>query len=164
MPTFHDHIEAVLDKAHELYGGSYDERKVDPAMRRFLYDHLSTRSAAHYAVKAFHLKYGQPVRRSPTANIPESQFRYDLMAEELEEYWAGVLNRDVVDVADALADLMYTVYGTALAHGVPLDAVFDAVHRSNMTKDPAADGGKPIKGVEYRAPYLNTALAQGEDT
>jgi predicted HAD superfamily Cof-like phosphohydrolase len=60
-----------------------------------------------------------------------------MLREELDEYAAAAAADDVVAVADALADLAYVLYGTALVHGIPLDEVFEEVHRSNLTK---ADG------------------------
>jgi hypothetical protein len=70
------------------------------------------------------------------------------MIEELAELAAALHEGRVVAVADALADLLYVVHGTALACGVPIDAVFAEVHRSNMTKlelDAHGKGGKVAK-------------------
>ena len=62
-------------------------------------------------------------------------FRYRLCAEELHEMLSAHCEKDVVKLADALADLLYVVYGMAHECGIPIDAVFKEVHRSNMLKE-----------------------------
>lgn len=84
--------------------------------------------------------------------------RHDYLAEENREYLDAVLAGDLTATADALADQLYIVLGTAVAHGIDLQPVFDAVHRSNMTKqgvDPVT--GKGSKGPDYVPPTREIA-------
>jgi predicted HAD superfamily Cof-like phosphohydrolase len=85
--------------------------------------------------------------------------RHKLMLEELGEYYDAVTSGDLVEVADALADLAYVLLGTAVVHGINLQAVFDEVHRSNMTKAPldpvTRKGGK---GLDYEPPAIAAVL------
>jgi predicted HAD superfamily Cof-like phosphohydrolase len=94
-------------------------------------------------VRQFHLAFGLPAREEASAKIPEGKLRYELMFEELTEYCVAVASGDIIEIADALADLLYVVYGTAIAHGIPIDAVFEEVHRSNMTK--LGEDGLPLR-------------------
>ena len=68
------------------------------------------------------------------------------MTEELKELLDAMSREDLVGIADGLADLLYVVFGTAVAYGIPMDEVFAEVHRSNMTK--LGPDGKPIIGEE----------------
>lgn len=66
---------------------------------------------------------------------------------------------DVENMAKELADLLYVVYGTGVSLGIDLDKVFDAVHRSNMTKSKERDsGGKVTKGKDYEPPDIKDVL------
>lgn len=93
-------------------------------------------SRAYDLVDEFHVTFGLPVRRSPDlwAFRAYGQLRRDLIVEETNEFRAAVRNDDFVEAADALADLLYVVYGAALTFGLDLDAILEEVHRSNMTK------------------------------
>lgn len=94
-------------------------------------------------VEDYHQAIGHPVREHPTVTDPvESTLRYAIMQEELWEYSQAVGDDDIVEIADALADLLFTVYGTAAVHGIDLDEVFDEVCRSNMTK--LDENGEPV--------------------
>ena len=115
-------------------------------------------------VREFHETYNCPIRIVPIANPPETDLRVELILEETEEYYAAVAAEDVVEIADALADLVYVAYGAALTHGIDLDAVLAEVHRSNMSKL-GADGrpvlredGKVIKGPNFRRPDVAGVL------
>lgn len=86
-------------------------------------------------VKEFHDAYGLMVRSNPT--IPTSkeiELRVNLIQEEAEEFAQASEARDLTAVADALADLLYVVYGAANTYGIDMEPVFSEVHRSNMTK------------------------------
>lgn len=110
-------------------------------------------------VEEFHIAVGHPTLPSPSwltdkdvAHIPGghsaasfTQMRYDLIAEELEELRTAMNSDDLVGVLDALADLQYVIIGLALTLGLPLEAAFAEVHRSNMTK--MGKGGS----IRYRA-------------
>lgn len=110
-------------------------------------------------VRAFHRMVGAPIRREPQHRIPEEGIRISFIEEEFREYVTALTDGDVVEVADALADLLYVVYGTALHHGINIDAVFQEVHRSNMTKTPNG-AGKAIKGPTFNKPQIADVLAK----
>ncbi len=112
-------------------------------------------------VKAFMDTYGQDVKEK--AEFPENkivQLRIDLIEEELNELKEAIKNKDIVEVADALTDILYVTYGAGHSFGVNLDECFDEVQRSNMSK--LGEDGKPIyndsgkvmKGPNYFAPNL----------
>jgi predicted HAD superfamily Cof-like phosphohydrolase len=92
--------------------------------------------------------------------------RFNLMAEENQEYLDAVNDNDVVGIADALGDMLYILLGTALEHGLHnhLDKVFNEIHRSNMSK--MGEDGKPIrredgkilKGKNYFKPNLKKII------
>lgn len=126
--------------------------------------------SAHSAgVRAFHEAFGHPIAPSPTLVDHElALLRYDLISEELGEYATAALEGDVVEIADALGDMLYVIHGAALVHGIDLDPVFAEIQRSNMSKL-GADGkpiyrkdGKILKGPGYSPPNLRRILeAQG---
>ena len=101
-------------------------------------------------VAEFHKKFGSPILNNPSL-IPQdlSDLRYRLMKEEVEEYLLGVKNGDLENIAKELADILYTVYGTILEHGLQdkMEDIFQEVHRSNMSKEPTAYKAK--KGLDY---------------
>ena len=112
-------------------------------------------------VKKFMNTYGQDVKEK--AEFPENkivQLRIDLIEEELNELKEAIKNNDIVEVADALTDILYVTYGAGHSFGVNLDECFDEVQRSNMSK--LGEDGKPIyndsgkvmKGPNYFAPNL----------
>ena len=117
------------------------------------------------AVEEFHRAFGAPI--GVTARIPNPsrvQLRSDLLLEEVEEYQAAVKFGDLVETLDALADIVYIAYGTALEYGVDLNAIIAEVHRANMSKL-GADGkpiyredGKVLKGPNYEPPNIRKVL------
>jgi len=111
-------------------------------------------------VAEFHRKYGYANPDKPTLVGPEAwDARAKLIREELAEYERACENGDLVEIADALADLTYVVVGTAVVHGMDLQPLLDEVHRSNMTKDPAADNPmKPVKGPRFERPRIAELL------
>jgi predicted HAD superfamily Cof-like phosphohydrolase len=105
--------------------------------------------------------FGQEVNFVPTLRDQEIQdLRIDLIQEELDELQLAFTNKDIVEVADALTDLLYVVYGAGHAFGIDLDECFTEVHESNMSK--LGEDGKPIyredgkvlKGPGYFPPDL----------
>ena len=102
------------------------------------------------SVAEFHRAFGHPIRLSPTRDVPETALRRALIREEGAELEAAVAAGDLVEVADALGDIDYVLHGAALTWGIPADPVFDAIHRSNMTKLGA--DGKPLYGDGVNAP------------
>ncbi len=86
--------------------------------------------------------------------------RHDFLAEENTEYLQAALAGDLTAIADALADQLYIVLGTAVEHGIMLESIFDAVHRSNMTKAPSDPHTvKVTKGADYVLPTTEIAAA-----
>lgn len=93
-------------------------------------------------VREFHEAFGAPVRREPGIDVPEVPMRLALIAEEHAELLEAVREGDIVEVADALGDLLYVIHGAALTFGIDLDAVVEEIHASNMRK--LGPDGKPI--------------------
>lgn len=120
------------------------------------------------AVQDFHEAFGLGVRNDPTASLPEEklQLRFNLMAEENEEYLEAAQNGDLIEVADALGDMLYILCGTILEHGMQhkIEEVFEEIQRSNMSK--LGHDGKPIyredgkvmKGPNYFKPDIEAIL------
>ncbi len=120
------------------------------------------------AVQDFHNAFGLGVEELPIAKLSEQKLklRFDLMAEENEEYFEAAQNNDLVEVADALGDMLYILCGTILEHGMQykIEEVFDEIQRSNMSKLGA--NGKPIyrkdgkvmKGPNYFKPNISLIL------
>lgn len=96
----------------------------------------------------------------PTAWIPDwvRQLRWDLLTEEMEELGDADAAGDIVKFADAIADVVYVLVGTAVVHGIPFDAVFAEVHRSNMTKHNTPAEAKLVKGPDYEPPDIAGVL------
>lgn len=119
-------------------------------------------------VRQFHRAFRLVANDRPTVDIPDriKQLRVKLLAEESEELRAAIAADAIVEIADALADLLYVVYGTAVVYGIPIDEVFAEVHRSNMSKlGPDGtpiyrDDGKVQKGADFTAPNLEAILAR----
>lgn len=112
-------------------------------------------------VKQFMQVFGQDVLDKPTMPSSElARLRLELIREECEELTVATNAMDMVEIADALTDILYVVYGAGHAFGINLDACFDHVHASNMSK--LGDDGKPIyredgkvlKGPNYWAPNM----------
>ena len=112
-------------------------------------------------VKVFMKTYGQEIKLTP--DFPENKIlklRIDLIQEELDELKEAIKNKDIVEVADALTDILYVTYGAGHSFGVNLDDCFSEVQRSNMSK--LDENGKPIfnesgkvlKGPNYFKPDL----------
>ncbi len=86
-------------------------------------------------VTEFHRVFNLDVEDEPTLADPTTQdLRVELIREELTELRDAIDASDIIELADAIADLLYVTYGAALAFGIPINPVFDEVHRSNMSK------------------------------
>jgi predicted HAD superfamily Cof-like phosphohydrolase len=86
-------------------------------------------------VRDFHQAFGQRIGEKPELpDREERKLRRKLLEEEFEEYLDAEHEGDLIEVADALADIIYIACGTAVSYGIPLDDVFAEVHRSNMDK------------------------------
>jgi predicted HAD superfamily Cof-like phosphohydrolase len=88
--------------------------------------------------------------------------RASLILEEVAETAQALMGGSLVDLADGLADLIYVALGTAVSYGIPIDRVFEAVHRSNMTKPITVDTLKPAKTGDFQPPDIAGALAGGD--
>lgn len=112
-------------------------------------------------VRAFHEKFNLPRRSTPALfSIPPSErdLRVRLLREEFEEYLDAEERDRTYDLADALADMVYVIFGTAVTYGLDLEAVLAEVHRSNMSKTAPEDGGKVIKGPDFFPPDIEGVL------
>ena len=115
-------------------------------------------------VKDFHQAFGQRVGEYPELpDRKERTLREKLLEEEFNEYMRAELNDDLVEIANALADIIYIACGTAVSYGIPLDDIFAEVHRSNMAK--LVDGkvirredGKVQKPEGWTAPDIRSVL------
>ena len=112
-------------------------------------------------VKTFMETFGQEVKTKPSFSTDKiNSLRYDLIKEELEELKEAMENKDLLEVADALTDILYVTYGAGHAFGIDLDKCFEEVQSSNMSK--LSEDGKPIynefgkvmKGPKYFKPDL----------
>tara|TARA_B100001093_G_C25968022_1_gene652013 strand:+ start:82 stop:468 length:387 start_codon:yes stop_codon:yes gene_type:complete len=122
------------------------------------------------AVKAFHTAFKIGYRSNPKADLgtAKNKLRFDLMKEENEEYFEAAQSNDLVEVADALGDMLYILCGTIIEHGMQdkIEAVFNEIQHSNMSKL-GSDGqpiyrqdGKVLKGPHYFKPNIKSILEQ----
>ena len=120
------------------------------------------------AVRLFHDTYGLGISEEikPDLGTLKNELRFNLMKEENEEYLEAVQNKDIIEIADALGDMLYILCGTILEHGLQykIEEVFDEIQRSNMSK--LGEDGKPIyredgkvmKGPNYFKPSFEEIL------
>ena len=120
------------------------------------------------AVTLFHRAFGLGIENKPTASLPEtlSMLRFNLMKEENEEYLEAAKTGNLIEVGDALGDMLYILCGTILSHGMQhkITDVFKEIQRSNMSKL-GSDGkpiyredGKVLKGPNYFKPDIAAVL------
>ena len=120
------------------------------------------------AVQKFHTAFKIGYRESPQADLgtAKNTLRFNLMKEENEEYLEAAQNNDLVEVADALGDMLYILCGTIIEHGMQhkIEEVFNEIQQSNMSKL-GADGkpiyredGKVLKGPHYFKPNIKAIL------
>lgn len=122
------------------------------------------------AVKAFHKAFKIGYRDTPKAHLglEKNMLRYKLMREENEEYLEAANANDLVEVADALGDMLYILCGTIIEHGMQhkIEEVFEEIQRSNMSKlgedgEPIyREDGKVLKGPNYFKPQIKDILEQ----
>jgi len=120
------------------------------------------------AVKEFHTAFEIGFSEIPKSDLGESKniLRFNLMKEENEEYLEAAQNNDLIEIADALGDMLYILCGTIIEHGLQhkIEAVFDEIQRSNMSK--LDHNGKPIyredgkvmKGPNYFKPDFSKII------
>tara|TARA_B100001559_G_scaffold302205_1_gene289763 strand:+ start:510 stop:881 length:372 start_codon:yes stop_codon:yes gene_type:complete len=113
-------------------------------------------------VGIFMKTFGQEVKNKPSFSTDKiNKLRLDLIKEELDELSEAIQNKDLLEVADALTDILYVTYGAGHAFGIDLDKCFDEVQDSNMSKlDEKGkpiynDDGKVMKGPNYYKPNLS---------
>ena len=113
-------------------------------------------------VGTFMKTFGQEVKTKPSFSTEKiNKLRIDLIKEELEELKEAINNMDLLEVADALTDILYVTYGAGHAFGIDLDKCFEEVQNSNMSKlnkngKPIYnDSGKVMKGPNYYKPDLS---------
>jgi|TARA_B110000014_G_C19554027_1_gene295940 predicted HAD superfamily Cof-like phosphohydrolase len=113
-------------------------------------------------VKTFMETFGQEVKNKPSFSSEKiNNLRFDLIKEELDEFKEALKKKDLLEVADALTDILYVTYGAGHAFGIDLDKCFEEVQQSNMSK--LDENGKPIynnagkvmKGPKYFKPDLS---------
>jgi predicted HAD superfamily Cof-like phosphohydrolase len=117
-----------------------------------------------HMVQQFHERFGLTSNQRPT--VPGGKvhrLRTLLIDEELAEFRNAGEAQDMVGVADALADLLYAVYGAAVEYGIDLEPVFKEIHRSNMSKGEPSCGSRPdgkvLKGPGYQPPRIREVIA-----
>ena len=113
-------------------------------------------------VGTFMKTFGQEVKTKPSFSTDKiNKLRLDLIKEEIEELTEAMNSKDLLEVADALTDILYVTYGAGHAFGIDLDKCFDEVQNSNMSKldengNPIYnDSGKVMKGPNYFKPDLS---------
>ena len=116
-------------------------------------------------VKTFMETFNQEVKNKPSLSDDKTnKLRYDLIKEELEELKVAIENKDLLEVADALTDILYVAYGAGHAFGIDLDRCFSEVQDSNMSKLDVNgkplynESGKVMKGPNYFKPNLKKFL------
>ena len=120
------------------------------------------------SVEEFHRIYKLGNSKKPIAKLENQKenLRFELMKEENEEYIEAAKNGDIVEVADALGDMMYILCGTIIEHGMQhiIEEVFDEIHKSNLSKldengNPIyREDGKVIKGPNYFPPDIKKIM------
>ena len=150
--------KSAVDDAADVMSG------VDPVIENFPPEHFFNGSNFELAGD-FMTAFGQEVLTEPT--LPSAhlaKLRLELIREEFEELTVATNAMDIVEIADALTDILYVVYGAGHAFGIDLDECYHEVHRSNMSKL-GADGkpiyredGKILKGPDYFHPNLKDIL------
>jgi len=162
--------KTAVDDAADVMSGTdpvienYDPVEMLKGTRTMQFDDLFESTNFELAGD-FMSSFGQEVLDVPT--LPEqnlAKLRLELIREEVEELNVGIEGMDIVEIADALTDILYVVYGAGHAFGIDLDECYHEVHRSNMSKL-GADGkpiyredGKILKGPNYFHPNLKDIL------
>ena len=120
------------------------------------------------AVIKFHNAFGLSLEKKPNAKLSNeiSKLRFELMKEENEEYLVAAQKKDLIEIGDALGDMLYILCGTIISHGFQdkIEAIFDEIQKSNMSKL-GIDGkpiyrkdGKVLKGPNYFKPNIKKIL------
>ena len=116
-------------------------------------------------VEQFHRTYKAYIQNIPGFPSEEiRKLRIDLLSEEFNEYKDAEISNNFVEACDALGDMLYIIYGTCVSYGIPIDEIFNEIHRSNMSKL-GKDGkpiyredGKVLKGPDYFKPNIASII------
>lgn len=96
----------------------------------------------------------------------ERDLRKKLLQEEFDEYIKAEADNDLIEVADALGDMLYIIYGTAVSYGIPINEIFDEIHNSNLSKlgenglPVRREDGKVLKGPNYFRPDISSIISE----
>lgn len=122
-------------------------------------------------VHEFHRVYDCNISQTPSLpSNDERALRISLLREEYQEYILAEQNNDLVEIADALADMLYIINGTCVSYGIPMDKIFAEVHASNMSKLDSdgkvlrRDDGKVLKGPNFFKPKIREILQNHESS
>ena len=112
-------------------------------------------------IREFHHTFSHPDKTTPNLHVFDNdanlvKLRLDLIQEEVKELVQAINDKDMVEVVDALADILYVVYGAGSAFGINLDKAFDLVHKSNMTKACATQEEANLTVEWYKKNMLDT--------
>ena len=130
------------------------------------------------ALREFHGRFGLHIAKRPIGFTFEEDEEYGdlfnlrmaLVKEEIEEYWKAYEGEDLVELADAICDLVYVLVGTAVSFGIPFDKCFAEVHRSNMSKaNPDGsvnrrEDGKILKSDQFSPPDLRKIIYEPQES
>ena len=123
----------------------------------------------HSKVKKFHEIYKCNIGSLPMLpSKDERDLRISLLDEEFNEYLVAESKNDIVEISDALGDMLYIIYGTAISYGIPINEIFNEIHDSNLSKldisgNPILrDDGKILKGPNYFKPDIKKILEEKE--
>ena len=162
-------LEAERDQLKGKVKTGDDFFKIDEQLIKNLNEYISklesrlAEADLQGKVRDFHLKFNftaNPINEKPTLiPIGLAMKRLKFLRKEVDELEEAEQLGDMVKIADALGDILYFVYGNAVAYGIPMIPVFNEIHRSNMTKSPCLDkDGKATKGEGYSPPDIVKAL------
>mgnify|MGYP001584899075 CR=1 FL=1 len=113
-------------------------------------------------VAEFHETFGLGVGYTPA--VRNAELRLDLIKEEWFELIDGLHNKNLIESADALGDLLYVIFGTAVEFGLDMEPIFDEIHRSNMAKEGGhrREDGKWMKPADWTPPDLAAVIRDQE--
>lgn len=144
------------------------ETLADSHRERELEGRLAALGSVCESVLEFHEAFDLPREPTPTVHVSDllAALRVNLLQEEVGEFVEASEKRDLIAIADALADVVYVAYGSAITYGIDLDAVIREVHRANMSKldengrPVLREDGKVMKSNRYRRPEVGEVLAR----
>jgi predicted HAD superfamily Cof-like phosphohydrolase len=161
---WHAHLDPFIERAclPDDEGTRVMFAFVDPPRQLYRAAGPSVPWDAQAMVREFHVAMDQLVRDEPSLHQYPKQLRVDLIQEELDEFAEAAVMNDLVKMVDALADLLYVVYGSAVSLGVEIGPVFQEVHAANMAKvgGPVREDGKRLKPPGWRPPDVAGVIAR----